>query len=247
MLHSLSRTELIIGNEGILKLANSKVIVFGVGGVGSFALEALARAGVGEIHIVDDDVVSITNINRQLVATTKTIGLPKIEVMRDRILEINPQAKIKLFRVFYNKENQHLIDLSLYDYIIDAIDSVTAKLLLVKNAKELNIPIISSMGTGNRLDPSKFRVSDISKTSICPLARVIRTELRKLKIKHLKVVYSTEKPAKPSISIELSMPPKSNGFRTMNKKRQVPASISFVPPVSGFLLASEVVKDLLNY
>lgn len=246
MLHSLSRTELIIGKQGISKLNNSKVIVFGVGGVGSFALEALARAGVGEIHIVDDDVVSITNINRQLVATTKTIGLPKIEVMRDRILEINPNAKIKLFRVFYNKQNQHLIDLSSYDYIIDAIDSVTAKLLLVQNAKLLNVPIISSMGTGNRMDPSKFKVSDISKTSICPLARVIRSELKKLNIKHLKVVYSTEKPAKPSISIELSMPPKSNGFRTMNKKRQVPASISFVPPVSGFLLASEVVKDLLN-
>lgn len=246
MLHSLSRTELIIGEEGIRKLANSKVIVFGVGGVGSFALEAIARAGVGEIHIVDDDVVSLTNLNRQLVATTKTIGLPKIEVMKERILEINPDAKVKLFRVFYNEESQDLIDLSIYDYIVDAIDSVTAKLLLVKNANKVNVPIISSMGTGNKMDPSKFQVSDIYKTSVCPLARVMRNELKKLKIKRLKVVYSTEKPAKPARSIELSMPPKSNGFRTMNQKRQVPGSISFVPPVSGFILASQVVQDLLK-
>lgn len=246
MLHSLSRTELIIGQKGIFKLSKSKVIVFGVGGVGSFALEALARAGIGHIHIVDDDVVSITNLNRQLVATTKTIGLPKVDVMKNRILEINPDAEIKLFRVFYNKQNQSLIDLSSYDYIIDAIDSITSKLLLIQNAKNLNIPIISSMGTGNRMDPSKFTVADIYKTSICPMARVIRSELRKLKIKNLKVVYSTEKPAKPSISIELSMTPKNNGFRTINKKRQIPASISFVPPVSGFILASEVVRDLLK-
>ena len=245
-MHSLIRTELLIGESGIKKLKNSKVIVFGVGGVGSFALEALTRAGIGEIHFVDDDVVALSNLNRQLVATTSTIGELKIDVIKKRIKDINPEIKVKGFKTFYTKETANNINLKEYDYIIDAIDTITSKILLVENAEKTNTPIICSMGTGNKMDPSKFEVDDIYKTSVCPLAKVMRYELRKRGIKKLKVVYSKEKPLKPAISEELNSPLKSNGVRILKKKRQIPGSISFVPPVSGFILASQVVKDILN-
>lgn len=242
----LTRTEILIGKENIEKLKNSSVIIFGVGGVGSFCVEAIARCVVSNIHIVDDDTISITNINRQIIATHSTIGKNKTEVVKQRILDINPNANVTISKIFYTKDTVNTIDLSKYDYVIDAIDTISSKILLVEEATKLNVPIISSMGTGNKLDPTKFVVSDIYKTSMCPLAKVMRYELKKRGIKKLKVVYSTEKPIKPA-PINIDENAKSTSpFRDTNKRRETPGSISFVPSVAGLIIASQVINDILK-
>lgn len=242
----LTRTEILIGKENIEKLKNSSVIIFGVGGVGSFCVEAIARCGVSNIHIVDDDTISITNINRQIIATHSTISKDKTEVVKQRILDINPNANVTISKIFYTKDTVNTIDLSKYDYVIDAIDTISSKILLVEEATKLNVPIISSMGTGNKLDPTKFVVSDIYKTSMCPLAKVMRYELKKRGIKKLKVVYSTEKPIKPA-PINIDENAKSTSpFRDTNKRRETPGSISFVPSVAGLIIASQVINDILK-
>lgn len=224
-----SRTTTLIGTEALQKLKKSKVIIFGVGGVGSFAAEAIARSGIGEIALVDRDTVSESNINRQLIALNSTIGKDKVLVMAERIADINPDCKVITHKVFYNDEND--IDISDYDYVIDAIDTVSAKIKLICAADKVNVPIISSMGTGNKLCPQLFEVSDIFKTSVCPLSKVMRRELKKRNINKLKVVYSKEEP-------------KQYGSDTITR---TPASISFVPPVAGMIIASEVIKDILNF
>ncbi len=228
-----TRTGLIIGNEGIEKLRNSNVIIFGVGGVGSFAAEAIARAGVGNMTIVDFDDVDITNINRQLPALHSTVGKYKVEVMKERILDINPDINIKAIRDVYNKDTSDKILTENYDYVIDAIDMVTSKIHLIETCKSKGLEIISSMGMGNKLDPTKIVVTDIHKTSMCPLAKVMRKELKDRKIKKLKVVYSTEQPQKLRKKI-------------MNGKKVTPGSTSFVPSVGGLMIASVVINDLLN-
>lgn len=249
-MNQFSRSELLLGIEGIDKLKDSFVAVFGVGGVGSFTVEALARTGVGNIAIFDDDKICITNINRQLIATRKTIGKHKVEIMRDRILEINPKANVEIHQTFYGKDNADQFDLSKYTYIVDAIDTVSSKLTLIQKAKEANIPIISCMGAGNKLDPTRFEVTDIYKTSICPLARTMRSELRKRGIDSLKVVYSREPALKP-IENEVDncknrcvCPPGTE--RNCTARRQIPGSVSFVPSVAGLIIAGEVVKDIVN-
>lgn len=231
-----SRTELLIGKEGLSKLKNSTVAVFGIGGVGSFAVEALVRAGVGRLVLIDGDDVCVTNINRQIHATIHTIGKPKVEVMKDRILEINPQAEVIIFKEFFSSENSDRLLSREYDYVIDAIDSVPSKIHLIEKCILLNIPIISSMGTGNKLDPTKFEVADIYKTSVCPLAKIVRKELKKRGIKSLKVVYSKEEPLKTLHQSE----------ETVISSKSIPGSISFVPSVAGLILAAEVVRDLLK-
>ena len=228
-----TRTSLIIGDEGVDKLKNCNVIVFGVGGVGSFAAEAIARAGVGNLTIVDFDDVDITNINRQLPALHSTVGRYKVEVMKERILEINPDINIKAIREVYNKDTSESILSEHYDYVVDAIDMVTSKIHLIETCKNKGIEIISSMGMGNKLDPTKIEVTDIHKTTICPLARVMRKELKDRRIKKLKVVYSTEQPAELKKKI-------------FNGKKITPGSISFVPSVGGLIIASVVINDLLN-
>lgn len=228
--NQFSRTELLIGKEGLSKLKNSKVAIFGIGGVGSFVVEALARAGVHNFVLVDKDVVSISNINRQLIATYDTIGKAKVEVSKQRILSINPNAHIEAYEEFFLPGNSNILDNSI-TYIVDCIDTVTAKIELVMQAQELNIPIISSMGTGNKLDPTKFEITDIYKTQVCPLAKVMRKELKARNIKHLKVLYSREEPIKTGAISE-------NG-------KAIPGSISFVPSVAGLIIAGEVVKDLI--
>lgn len=224
------RTEYLIGKDNLEKLKNSKVAVFGIGGVGSYVVEALSRAGVGSFVLVDSDVVSISNINRQLIATFDTIGRNKVDVAKERILSINPNATVQTYCQFFLPGSCDILDSSI-DYIVDAIDTVTAKIELVLQAKKLNIPIISSMGTGNKLDPTKFQISDIYKTSVCPLAKVMRKELRFRNIDSLKVLYSKEEPIKTNNIGE-------NG-------KAIPASISFVPSVAGLIIASEVIKDLI--
>lgn len=226
------RTELLIGEDGVKKLNNAKVAIFGIGGVGSYVVEALARAGVGNFILVDNDDVCVTNINRQIIAIHKTIGRAKVEVAKDRILEINPKANVTVYKEFFMPESRELIDDEV-SYIVDAIDTVTAKIELVMRADKLNIPIISSMGTGNKLDPTRFEVADIYKTSVCPLAKVMRKELKVRGIKKLKVVYSKEEP----INVD-------NETDSSSKKR-VPASISFVPSVAGLIIAGEVIKDIV--
>jgi len=249
MLNELSRTQLLLGKPGIDTLNASSVAVFGLGGVGSYTAEALARCGLGTIALFDDDRICVTNINRQLLATRKTVGHPKAEEMKNRILEINPKCRVEVNAVFYGELNADDFPLDRYNYVVDAIDTVSSKLLLVERAKAANIPIISCMGAGNKLDPTRFEVTDISKTSVCPLARVMRKELRARGIRSLKVVYSKEEVMTPIEDDESSCkhhcvcPPDSK--RNCSIRRQVPGSISFVPPVAGFILASEVVKDLL--
>lgn len=251
MLHRFSRMELLVGPAALALLATKKVAVFGVGGVGSFAVEGLVRCGVGKLVLVDDDCICLTNLNRQLHATTKTIGKAKVEVMRDRVLEINPGAQVTVHQKFYLPETAAELIADDYDYIIDAVDTVTAKIDLVVRAAERNIPIISSMGAGNKLDPTKFEVADIFSTSVCPLAKVMRYELKRRGINALKVVYSREKPAAPRESEETSCvtgcvcPPGTT--RKCTTRRQIPGSIAFVPSVAGLILAGEVVKDLIRY
>ena len=227
MLNQFSRTELLIGKEKLEKLNNSKVAIFGIGGVGSFVVEGLVRAGIQKFILVDNDNVDITNLNRQIIATHKTIGISKVEVARDRILEINPNADVKIYKEFFMPESKEILDKSI-DYIVDSIDTITAKIELVIRANKLNIPIISSMGTGNKLDPTRFEVTDIYKTSVCPLAKIMRKELRNRNIEKLKVVYSKEEPIKSE------------------ENKNIPRSISFVPSVAGLIIAGEVVKDIVK-
>ena len=249
MLNWLARTELLIGKDNINKLKDSTVAIFGCGGVGSYVAEGLVRSGVGNIVLIDSDMVDITNINRQLIADTTTIGMAKVEVAKKRLLNINPDLNINVFEEFYNSSTNDFL-VKNYDYIVDAIDTVTSKILLVKKTKSKNIPIISSMGTGNKLDPTRFEVSDISKTSVCPLAKVMRKELRKRNVDSLKVIYSEEEPIKPDETLECSCktncicPPGTK--RKCSKRNQVPGSISFVPSVAGLMLAGEVVKDIIK-
>ncbi len=250
MLHAFSRTELLLGREALDILSKCKVAVFGVGGVGSFAVEGLVRAGVGKFVLVDDDCVCLTNLNRQLHATMKTIGRPKVEVMRDRILEINPGAEVAVHKKFYLPENADELLKPDYDYIVDAVDTVTAKIDLAVKAHEMGIPIISCMGAGNKLDPTKFEVADIYETSVDPLARVLRKELRERGVTALKVVYSKEEPLK-TVETETSscaagcICPKGTERRCTDR-RNIPGSISFVPSVAGLIIAGEVVKDLIK-
>ena len=224
------RSALLLGDEGMKRIFASRVAVFGIGGVGGHAAEALARAGVGEIHLIDADTVSTTNINRQAVALTSTVGRDKVEVMMQRIIDINPDAKVVCHKTFYSAETASSIDLSVFDYIIDAIDTISAKLELIVRAAEVGTRVISSMGAGNKLDPTRFEVADIYKTSVCPLARVMRSELRKRGIKSLKVVYSKEEPLR--------------AVANDGTPRHAPGSVSFVPSVAGLILAGEVIRAL---
>jgi tRNA A37 threonylcarbamoyladenosine dehydratase len=250
MLHEFSRTELLIGKSGIQKLQNAKVAIFGIGGVGTYATEALARSGVEKFSLIDDDCICLTNINRQLHATIASVGRPKVEVMRERILSINPKAEVEIFQRFYLPGSAVELVRKDYDYIIDAIDTVTAKIDLVIHAKEAGIPVISCMGTGNKLDPTRFEVADIYATSVCPLARVMRKELRIRGVNSLKVVYSKEDPIQPveteGSSCRNSCVCPKGTTRTCTIRHQIPGSISFMPSVAGLIIAGEVIKDLIK-
>lgn len=236
MINQFSRTELIIGKNNIEKINKSKVVLFGLGGVGSYVLEGLARAGIGHFILVDDDTVSVTNINRQIIATTKTIGKNKVDVAKERVLDINPDAIVETKQMFFTPDTEDFFD-STIDYIIDAVDTVTAKLEIIERAKKHNIPVISCMGTGNKIDPTRFEVSDISKTKVCPLAKTMRKNLKKRGIEHVKVVYSQEEPIIPSQMEEKE--------ESGHSKRVTPGSISFVPSVAGLICAGEVIKDII--
>lgn len=230
-----SRTELLLGREALERLQRSNVAVFGVGGVGGHVVEALARSGVGSFELIDNDVVSPSNINRQIIATWQTVGQYKVDVMRERILSINPRAKVNVRRCFYLPEMAEKFDFGAYSYVVDAVDTITAKIDIIMRAKEAGTPVISSMGAGNKLDPAKFQVADIYQTSICPLARVMRRELRKRGVERLKVVYSTEEAISPRMPTEDAGAKGSAG---------VPGSVAFVPAVAGLIMAGEVIKDL---
>ena len=248
MLNQFSRTELLFGKAAMEKLASSRVAVFGIGGVGGYTCEALVRSGVGAFDLIDDDKVCLTNLNRQIIATRKTVGKYKAEVMKERMLEINPDVKVEIHKCFFLPENADEFPFEDYDYIVDAVDTVTAKLELVMKAKEKGVPIISSMGAGNKLDPTMFRVADIYKTKVCPLAKVMRRELKKRHVKKLKVVYSEEKPIRPIDDLSISCrthcicPPGTK--RKCTIRRDIPGSNAFVPSTVGLIIASEVVKDL---
>lgn len=250
MLNQFSRTQLLLGDEAMNKLAASRVAVFGVGGVGGYVCEALIRSGVGAIDLVDDDKVCLTNLNRQIIATRKTIGQYKTQVMKERILDINPDAKVEVHNCFFLPETADDFEFEKYDYVVDAVDTVTAKIALVMKCKEKNVPIISSMGAGNKLDASAFRVADIYKTKVCPLAKVMRRELKKRGVKKLKVVYSEEMPIKPledmssSCKTNCICPPGAQHKCT--QRRAIPGSVVFVPSVAGLIIAGEVVKDLIK-
>ena len=240
MQNQFSRTEILLGKCGIDRLKKSRVAVFGIGGVGGYVAEALARSGAGALDLIDNDEVSLTNINRQIIALHSTVGRPKVDVMKERILDINPECNVRIFQCFYLPETKNLFDFTEYDYVVDAVDTVTAKIQLIVQAKEAGVPIISSMGAGNKLNPASFEVADISQTSVCPLARVMRQECKKRGIKDVKVVYSKEKPVESKLSEEekKSAEQKGNGL--------APGSCAFVPSVAGLIIASEVVKDLCN-
>ena len=247
MLTQFSRTELLLGKEAMEKLKNAKVAVFGIGGVGGYVCEALVRSGVGAFDLIDDDKVCLTNLNRQIIATRKTIGKYKTDVMKDRILEINPDARVEVHKCFFLPENADEFPFEEYDYIVDAVDTVTAKISLVMKAQEMNVPIISSMGAGNKLDASQFKVADIYQTRVCPLAKVMRRELKKRHIKKLKVVYSKEQPLKRRQSgcgANCICPPGSS--HSCDCRRSVPGSISFVPSVAGLIIAGTIVNDLVK-
>ena len=234
-----SRTALLLGKEGIKRLSEALVAVFGVGGVGGFVVEALARSGVGALDLIDHDTVSVSNINRQIIATTKTVGQYKVDVAAERVREINPDCDVKAYRTFYLPETAECFDFTEYDYVVDAIDTVSGKLAIVERAKQCGVPVISSMGAGNKLDPTRFRVADISETRICPLAKVMRRECRKRGIDHLKVVYSEEEAMTPFEDVE-----KENGEELPPGRRATPGSVAFVPSVVGLIIAGEVVKDI---
>lgn len=235
MAEQFSRTELLLGKDAIDKLTRSRVAVFGVGGVGGYVCEALARSGVGTFDLIDNDKVTLSNINRQIIATCKTVGRYKTEVMKERIADINPEAKVYIHQCFFLPENAEQFPFEKYDYVVDAVDTVTAKIELVLRAREKGIPVISSMGAGNKLDASAFKVADIYETKVCPLAKVMRRELKKRNVEHLKVVYSEEEPIKTQ-----------NAMSDSTSRRSIPGSVAFVPSVAGLIIAGEVVKDLIK-
>ena len=248
MLNQFSRTQLIYGEEVMGRLASSHVAVFGIGGVGGYVVEALARTGIGSIDLIDDDKVCLTNINRQIIATRKTIGKYKVDVARERILDINPDCNVRTFRTFFLPETANQFDFSEYDYVVDAIDTVTGKLSIIEKAKEAGVPVISSMGAGNKVNPGLFEVADIFETSVCPLAKVMRHECKKRGIKNLKVVYSKEKPLRPVEDMSISCrqncvcPPGTT--RKCTGRRDIPGSTAFVPSVVGLIIAGEVINDI---
>lgn len=250
MLNQFSRTQLIFGESAMERLYRARVAVFGIGGVGGYTVEALARSGVGELHLVDDDRVCLTNINRQLLATRKTVGQYKVDVAEARVHEINPDARVYTYKTFYTPETAGEFDFTRFDYVVDAIDTMTGKLLLVEEAERAHVPIISCMGAGNKVDAAAFEVGDIYKTSVDPLARVMRRELKKRGIKHLKVVWSREQPIRPMEDMRISCrahcicPP---GTRKCTVRRDIPGSNAFVPSVAGLIIAGEVVKDLTQF
>ena len=250
MLNQFSRTELLIGAEGMERLKNSRVAVFGVGGVGGYAVEGLARSGIGELDLIDDDKVCLTNINRQIIATRSTIGQYKVDVAAARVNDINPECKVKTYQTFYLPETADQFDFTEYDYVVDAIDTVTGKLQLIEQAKKAGTPIISSMGAGNKLDSTAFMVADIYETSVCPLAKVMRRECRKRGIEALKVVYSKEEPMSPiedmSISCRTNCVCPPGAERKCTMRRAIPGSTAFVPSVVGLIIAGEIVRDLIE-
>lgn len=239
-----SRTEILLGAESIKKLKNATVAVFGIGGVGGFAAEALARSGVGHLELIDHDTVSVSNINRQIVALHSTVGKYKVDVMKDRILDINPEIEVTAHKCFYLPETAEQFDFSKYDYVVDCIDTVTGKLQLVEAAKAAGVPIICSMGAGNKLDPTAFEVEDISKTSVCPLAKVMRRELKKRNIKNVKVVYSKEEPVGTKVKMPENQVVMQDEEGNVSRRKSIPGSCAFVPSVAGLILAGEVIKDL---
>lgn len=251
MLNQFSRTQLLFGAEGMERLYQARVAVFGIGGVGGYTVEALARSGIGTLELIDDDRVCLTNLNRQIFATRKTVGNYKVDVARERILEINPNAVVHTYKTFYAPQTAEQFDFSQYDYVVDAIDTVTGKLELVEQAQKAGVPIISSMGAGNKIDPAAFEVADIYETSVCPLARIMRRELKKRGVKKLKVVYSKEPAMTPIDDMTISCrthcicPPGT--ARKCTQRRQVPGSNAFVPSVVGLIIAGEVVKDLSRF
>ena len=251
MLNQFSRTQLIFGAEGMERLFRARVAVFGIGGVGGYTVEALARSGVGTLDLIDDDRVCLTNVNRQIFATRKTVGQYKVDVAQARILEINPDAVVHTYKTFYSPQTAEQFDFTQYDYVVDAIDTVTGKLALVEQAERAGVPIISSMGAGNKVDPTAFEVADIYETSVCPLARVMRQELRKRGIRRLKVVYSKEPALTPiddmTISCRAHCICPTGTARKCTQRRQVPGSNAFVPSAVGLILAGEVVKDLTGF
>lgn len=248
MLNQFSRTQLLLGEESMKKLSDMRVAVFGIGGVGGYVCEALVRTGVGHFDLIDDDKVCLTNLNRQIIATRKTVGQYKVDVMKERMLEINPNVEVNVHKCFFLPENADEFPFADYDYVVDAVDTVTAKVELVMKCKEMNVPIISSMGAGNKLDASAFKVADIYKTKMCPLAKVMRHEMKKRGVKKLKVVYSEEKPTRPIEDMSISCrthcicPPGAQHKCT--ERRDIPGSVAFVPSVAGLIIAGEVIKDL---
>ena len=250
MLNQFSRTQLVFGEEAMQRLAEARVAVFGIGGVGGYTVEALARSGIGQLDLIDDDKVCITNVNRQLLATLKTVGQYKVDVAKERIADINPKCRVNTFKTFYMPDTEDKFDFKQYDYIVDAIDTVKGKLALALNAQKAVTPIISSMGAGNKVNAAAFEVADIYETSVCPLARVMRYECRRRGIKKLKVVYSKEKPIKPKEDMSISCrrhcvcPP---GTRKCTVRRDIPGSTAFVPSVAGLIIAGEVIKDLTDF
>ena len=250
MLNQFSRTELIFGKEAMERLARARVAVFGIGGVGGYTVEALARSGVGALDLIDDDKVCLTNINRQIYALRSTVGKYKVDVAKERILDINPECRVETYKTFYMPDTAEQFDFSQYDYIVDAIDTVTGKIEIIEQAKKAGVPVISSMGAGNKTDPTAFEVTDIYKTSVCPLAKVMRYQLKSRGIKKLKVVYSKEQPVRPVEDMAISCrqhcicPP---GTRKCTVRRDIPGSNAFVPSVVGLIIAGEVIKELAQY
>ena len=248
MLNQFSRTEILLGKEAMERFRTARVAVFGIGGVGGYTVEALVRSGIYNFDLIDDDKVCLTNLNRQIIATRKTVGKYKVDVMKERILEINPQADVVVHKCFFLPETKDEFDFTTYDYVVDAVDTVTAKLEIIEQSKKANVPVISSMGAGNKLNPAMFEVTDISKTSVCPLAKVMRRELKKREINKVKVVYSKEIPIQPMDDMAMSC--KSNCIcppgaeRKCTDRRAIPGSTAFVPSVVGLIIASEVIKDL---
>lgn len=248
MLNQFSRTQLLLGEDAMKKLADMRVAVFGIGGVGGYVCEALVRSGIGHFDLIDDDKVCLTNINRQIIATRKTIGKYKVDVMKERMLDINPEVEVNVHKCFFLPENADEFPFAEYDYVVDAVDTVTAKIELVMKSQKEGVPIMSSMGAGNKLDASAFRVADIYKTQMCPLAKVMRRELKKREVKKLKVVYSEEKPTRPIEDMSISCrtdcicPPGAEHKCT--ERRDIPGSVAFVPSVAGLIIAGEVIKDL---
>ena len=241
MLNQFSRTALLVGTQAIAKLQNSRVAIFGIGGVGGYVAEALARSGVGSFDLIDNDTVALTNLNRQIIATHATLGQPKVQVMAERIQAINPEAVVHAHQCFFLPENAHEFNFEQYDYVVDAVDTVAAKIAIIMAAKAANVPVISSMGAGNKMDPGKFQVADIFKTSVDPLARVMRQEMKKRGVRKLKVVYSTELPLSPVDELD------GECHAEAPKRRALPGSTAFTPSAAGLLLASEVVKDLIDW